>query len=80
MATHKTKGAQHGLSGGSGLPSNPNVTVNEGAVAVRAYELWLERGSPVGSPEIDWLRAEEELNTQPQGPPLDSRPSLELRG
>ena len=28
-----------------------------------AYWLWLERGSPVGSPEVDWYRAEEELRT-----------------
>lgn len=23
-----------------------------------AYQLWLDRGSPVGSPEIDWFEAE----------------------
>ena len=23
-----------------------------------AYELWQERGSPQGSPEIDWLKAQ----------------------
>jgi hypothetical protein len=28
------------------------------AIAVRAYELWLERGCPHGSPEEDWYRAE----------------------
>lgn len=22
-----------------------------------AYQLWLERGSPIGSPEIDWIEA-----------------------
>ena len=26
-----------------------------------AYHLWLERGCPIGSPEVDWLRAEEEM-------------------
>jgi len=25
-----------------------------------AYRLWLQRGSPIGSSEEDWLRAEEE--------------------
>jgi hypothetical protein len=34
-------------------------------VAVRSYELWLERGCPVGSPEVDWFRAEEELRNRP---------------
>ncbi|HYW43968.1 MAG TPA: DUF2934 domain-containing protein [Bryobacteraceae bacterium] len=31
-----------------------------------AYQLWLERGSPAGSPEIDWRRAEEELRNSAQ--------------
>lgn len=26
-----------------------------------AYEHWLARGCPAGSPEVDWLRAEEDL-------------------
>jgi hypothetical protein len=33
-----------------------------------AYQLWLERGCPVGSPEQDWFRAEEELWRE--GPPI----------
>jgi hypothetical protein len=32
------------------------------AIALRAYECWLERGCPDGSPEVDWLRAEQEVN------------------
>lgn len=27
-----------------------------------AYEYWQKRGSPIGSPDEDWFRAEEELN------------------
>jgi hypothetical protein len=30
-----------------------------------AHRFWEERGSPLGSPEQDWLRAEEELRRQP---------------
>jgi hypothetical protein len=26
-----------------------------------AHEFWLERGAPMGNPEIDWLRAEQAL-------------------
>lgn len=26
-----------------------------------AYRLWQERGAPIGSPDVDWARAEEEL-------------------
>jgi hypothetical protein len=30
-------------------------------IAERAYELWEARGCPHGSPELDWIQAEEEL-------------------
>ena len=50
------------------VSSDPEVrrseAVDESAVAIRAYELWQERGAPLGSPETDWLRAEEELKSQ----------------
>lgn len=32
-------------------------------IRLKAYHLWQERGSPLGSPEVDWFRAEEELTT-----------------
>ena len=32
-------------------------------IASLAYALWQERGCPEGSPEADWLQAEEELVT-----------------
>jgi hypothetical protein len=32
-------------------------------IASLAYALWQQRGCPEGSPEADWLRAEEELTT-----------------
>jgi len=32
-------------------------------IANLAYQLWQERGSPIGSPEEDWYRAEELLGT-----------------
>jgi hypothetical protein len=28
-----------------------------------AEKFWMERGRPEGSPELDWLRAEQELRT-----------------
>jgi hypothetical protein len=31
------------------------------AITKRAYELWLERGCPEGSPDEDWYKAESEL-------------------
>jgi hypothetical protein len=30
-------------------------------VAALAYELWIQRGCPLGSPEEDWYRAEAQL-------------------
>jgi len=33
-------------------------------IAVRAYRLWEERGAPIGSPEEDWFRAEQEIRSQ----------------
>ena len=32
-----------------------------GEIAELAYQLWVKRGCPDGSPDEDWLRAEEEL-------------------
>jgi hypothetical protein len=31
-----------------------------------AYQLWLERGSPIGSDQEDWFRAEYMLNAESQ--------------
>jgi len=33
-------------------------------IAARAYQLWEERGRPIGSPEDDWSRAEKEISAQ----------------
>ena len=43
-------------------------------VARLAYLFWQERGSPIGSPDEDWFRAEEELQPRDTfvGPPLSS--------
>jgi hypothetical protein len=34
------------------------------AIEKLAYRFWEERGRPLGSPEVDWQHAEEELETQ----------------
>ncbi len=38
--------------------------VDESAIAARAYELWQERGCPIGSDQEDWYRAEQELSAK----------------
>lgn len=37
-------------------------------IASLAYQLWIERGSPYGSPDEDWFRAEEALKSRDQVP------------
>ena len=36
------------------------------AVAELAYENWIKRGCPNGSPEVDWLEAERMLAEKPK--------------
>ena len=47
--------------------TNPGIRWNAGAqeeIAVIAYEIWLQRGCPIGSPDKDWLRAEIEFKSR----------------
>lgn len=39
-------------------------------IAKRAYHFWEERGRPLGSPEVDWSRAERHLMPYLLGIPL----------
>jgi hypothetical protein len=41
-----------------------NRQYNEQNIRERAYALWARRGSPIGTPEIDWRNAEAELVTE----------------
>lgn len=34
---------------------------NQAELSALAYELWIQRGCPIGSPEVDWFRAEKDL-------------------
>src|SRR5579863_8126686 len=36
---------------------------NQEAISALEYELWIQRGCPLGSPEVDWFRAEEEFKS-----------------
>jgi hypothetical protein len=40
----------------------PTTSPDRTEIEVLAYKLWLDRGSPAGSPEEDWYRAENELS------------------
>jgi len=53
----------------SQTPSSPegqtqatsSQTSDTSAIEIRAYQLWVQRGCPIGSPEVDWFQAEEEI-------------------
>lgn len=42
------------------ISDGQSKVASEGDIATRAYFLWEERGRPVGSPETDWFRAQQE--------------------
>ena len=44
------------VAAGPGQPSHEEI-------AALAYALWEQRGCPAGSPEEDWLRAEQQLTS-----------------
>jgi hypothetical protein len=49
-------------SAGAG-PEASRTTINPDydAIGALAYELWIKRGCPIGSPEEDWFQAEQLL-------------------
>lgn len=48
------------------LERSTATSVSQEEVSARAYRCWQERGCPDGSPEIDWHRAEKELEQERQ--------------
>jgi hypothetical protein len=40
-------------------------TLEQDQIAALAYALWQARGCPEGSPDDDWLQAEQELTATP---------------
>jgi len=47
------------------MPSTQESPTQE-EIEKLAHHLWEERGAPLGSPEIDWERAEQALRADPQ--------------
>lgn len=48
--------------------------VEEEAIAALAYELWQRRNCPIGSPEVDWYCAVEQLRAPAGFTARDERP------
>jgi hypothetical protein len=42
-------------------PEDQNARVDPESTRELAYQLWILRARPLGSPEVDWYRAEQEL-------------------
>ena len=55
---------------GSGSLASGNVEIERDQIARLAYSYWEARGCQEGSPDEDWLRAEQQLRAgkQPAGP------------
>jgi hypothetical protein len=44
------------------MKSDPTPAIpDQETIKNLAYELWFARGCPIGSPEVDWYPAEEQL-------------------
>jgi hypothetical protein len=39
------------------------LSLSHEEIELHAYQSWEARGHPVGSPEVDWFKAEQELST-----------------
>lgn len=54
------------LTNSEGPAQDLPAILAHGEIAALAYQLWHERGCPIGSPDEDWFRAEAELNNRKQ--------------
>ena len=51
------------------MVSRPEAPVDPETVEAMAYQLWLQRGCPIGSDQEDWYRAEAELRDMNRADP-----------
>jgi len=47
-------------------PPPESISMHE-QIGALAFALWEERGRPEGSPETDWFRAKQTLQSEPNG-------------
>ena len=55
----------------SGFPDHESIEA-------LAYRYWQQRGCPIGDPEVDWLRAEQDLSAQRSDRAPERRPGQYL--
>ena len=64
MSKEKNVVESPGLSESEGTITTLARELDEQDIGALAFELWQARGCPVGSPEEDWFRAVEQLNSR----------------
>jgi hypothetical protein len=81
VAKQRTKTAPTQDSGLENSQLESESSFDSVEIAARAYHLWQVRGCPIGSPEVDWLAAEEQARARPDEPaaPQISEPILVRR-
>jgi Protein of unknown function (DUF2934) len=51
----------HGESSTVKEPTASHDRLDEDTIRELAYQLWILRARPIGTPHVDWYRAEEEM-------------------
>ena len=69
MARQRTKNVSNAVAESADMSYSRSLETLESAdstaIGALAYQLWLARGCPEGSPEIDWFQAEQKLCSRP---------------
>jgi DUF2934 family protein len=56
--SRQTREIRKTSAGAGSEASRTTINPDYDAIGALAYELWLKRGCPIGSPEEDWFQAE----------------------
>jgi hypothetical protein len=59
--SRQTREIRKTSAGAESEASRTTINPDYDAIGALAYELWLKRGCPIGSPEEDWFQAERAL-------------------
>jgi hypothetical protein len=89
MSSDAAKMMPEKTTGSESVRAAATVSPTESEIATVAYQLWLERGCPIGSDREDWFRAEamikdalvvkgEDLFRRPSIPCCDTRAESEM--
>ena len=68
--------ALHGNAGTDSSLKGDQMSSQHARISARAYDLWVRRGRPIGSPEIDWDAAEKERDANDLTPATETLDSL----